>query len=348
MSKPSKPTPLSYANAGVDIDAGNQLVEKIKSMTQKPMPGVLGGIGGFGALFELPTNTYTAPVLVSATDGVGTKLKLAFTLNQHQHIGIDLVAMCANDILVSGAKPLFFLDYFATGALDVEQATTVIASIKRGCELAGAALVGGETAEMPGFYAKGEYDLAGFCVGVVEKSAILDGKAVTPGDVLIALPSSGVHANGFSLIRKLLDLGKIALDEPFEGSTLGDALLAPTRIYVSAITALCEQKLVKAMAHITGGGIIENTTRVLPKDTTAVIDTHSWEWPALFKRLYATELIEQNEMLRTFNCGVGMILCVPPNAVDTCLAQLSQAGEAPWIIGKIETLHSSNERLVLI
>lgn len=330
-----KKTSLTYRDAGVDIHAGNALVQRIKSISrQTKRPEVLGGIGGFSALFEIPEG-YQKPVLVSGTDGVGTKLKLALDLNKHDTIGIDLVAMCVNDLLVCGAEPLFFLDYYATGKLDVDTAADVISGIGRGCQQAGCALVGGETAEMPGMYHGNDYDLAGFCVGVVEKDKIIDGSKVGAGNVLIALGSSGPHSNGYSLIRKILSHTNTSLDETLDGRSLAELLLAPTRIYVSSIQRLLKEVPVNAMAHITGGGLIENLPRVLPPYTCADIDTHSWQWPSIFKWLQDQGGVETNEMYRTFNCGVGMVICVAAEYVDKALALLNLAGENAWVLGSI-------------
>ncbi|MBL8259908.1 MAG: phosphoribosylformylglycinamidine cyclo-ligase, partial [Candidatus Competibacteraceae bacterium] len=323
-------------DAGVDIDAGNRLVDRIKPHARRTSrPGVLGGLGGFGALFELPLDRYRQPVLVSGTDGVGTKLKLALELNRHDTIGVDLVAMCVNDVLVVGAEPLFFLDYYATGKLDVEVAATVIQGIADGCEQAGAALVGGETAEMPGLYQPGDYDLAGFCVGVVEKAKIIDPGRVRAGDVLLGLASSGPHSNGYSLIRKILSVSGARLDQPLDGSTLGEALLSPTRIYVKPILRLLEQVEVRAIAHITGGGLTENLPRVLPAGTRALIDPASWRRPAVFQWLQQRGNVADSEMWRTFNCGVGLVVCVAPEAVATALDSLRGAGETVWKLGEI-------------
>jgi phosphoribosylformylglycinamidine cyclo-ligase len=292
-------------------------------------------LGGFGALFELPLDRYRQPILVSGTDGVGTKLKLALELNRHETIGIDLVAMCVNDVLVVGAEPLFFLDYYATGKLDVEVAATVIKGIADGCALAGAALVGGETAEMPGMYQSGDYDLAGFCVGVVEKSRLIDASKVQVGDSLIGLASSGPHSNGYSLIRKILAVSQTDLAQPCAGSTLGDALLAPTRIYVKPILQLLAQLDVHAIAHITGGGLIENPPRVLPAHTKAVINTASWQRPAIFQWLQQQGGVADMEMWRTFNCGVGLIICVAAEQAEAALRLLREAGETAWRLGYI-------------
>ncbi len=327
---------LSYRDAGVDIDAGNRLVDRIKPHAKRTLrPGVLGGLGGFGALFELPLDRYRQPVLVSGTDGVGTKLKLALELNRHDTIGVDLVAMCVNDVLVVGAEPLFFLDYYATGQLEVEVAAAVIKGIADGCALAGAALVGGETAEMPGLYQDGDYDLAGFCVGVVEKARMIDGGKVQPGDALLGLASSGPHANGYSLVRKILAVSGADLDQPFAGQTLGETLLTPTRIYVQSILRLLEQVEIRAIAHITGGGLTENLPRVLPVNTKAVIDLSSWERPAIFQWLQQQGGVAETEMRRTFNCGVGLVVCVAAEVVEKTLALLRESGETAWLLGYI-------------
>jgi phosphoribosylformylglycinamidine cyclo-ligase len=334
---------LSYAQAGVDIDAGNTLVERIKPIVRSTMrPGVLGGLGGFGALFELPIDRYREPVLVSGTDGVGTKLKLAMQLARHDTIGIDLVAMCVNDIVVAGAEPLFFLDYYATGHLDVDTATDVVRGIARGCELAGCALTGGETAEMPGMYDDGDYDLAGFAVGIVEKSRILQPDRVAVGDVLLGLASSGPHSNGYSLIRKVLDVSEAPLDQALDNTTLGAALLAPTRIYVRALLALLADTEVHALAHITGGGLTENLPRVLPPGSYAAIARDSWKRPAVFDWLQQGGRIDDAEMLRTFNCGIGMVVCVPAEAADAAAALLAAQGETVYRIGEIRAAESTN------
>ncbi|GGX81506.1 phosphoribosylformylglycinamidine cyclo-ligase [Vogesella sp. LYT5W] len=329
-------TSLSYRDAGVDIDAGDALVENIKPFAKRTMrPEVLGGLGGFGALVEI-SKKYKEPVLVSGTDGVGTKLKLAFDWNQHDTVGIDLVAMSVNDILVQGAEPLFFLDYFACGKLDVPQATDVIKGIAQGCEQAGCALIGGETAEMPGMYPVGEYDLAGFAVGVVEKSKVITGRDIKPGDVVLGLKSNGVHSNGYSLVRKIIDRAQPDLDAPFEGdTTLRQAVIAPTRIYVKPLLALMEKLTVKGMAHITGGGITENTPRVLPENTVAQIDAKSWELPKLFQWLQAEGNVDAQEMYRTFNCGIGMVVIVDAADADAAAAFLTEQGETVSRIGVI-------------
>jgi phosphoribosylformylglycinamidine cyclo-ligase len=335
--QPPKPSAgLSYAQAGVDIDAGNALVERIKPVVKNTFrPGVLTGLGGFGALFELPIGRYREPVLVSGTDGVGTKLKLAMQLGRHDTIGIDLVAMCVNDIVVAGAEPLFFLDYYATGRLDLDNATAVIGGIARGCELAGCALIGGETAEMPGMYGGDDYDLAGFAVGIVEKAALLTPERVAVGDVLLGLAASGPHSNGYSLIRKILEVSQVSLDQGLGESTLGEALLAPTRIYVKALLALLADTEVHALAHITGGGLTENLPRVLPPHSGAEIVRASWTVPTVFQWLQTAGNIEDAEMLRTFNCGIGMVVCVPAAAADRATALMESLGEQVYRIGTI-------------
>ena len=327
---------ISYRDAGVDIDAGDALVENIKPLARKTMrPEVLGGIGGFGALFEI-SKKFKEPVLVSGTDGVGTKLKLAFHMNKHDTIGIDLVAMSVNDILVQGAEPLFFLDYFACGKLDVATATDVVKGIARGCELSGCALIGGETAEMPGMYLAGEYDLAGFAVGAVEKSKIITGKTIVPGDAVLGLASSGAHSNGYSLIRKLIEVSGVDLDSDFHGRTLGETILEPTRIYVKPLLKLMESLPVKGMAHITGGGLTENIPRILADDLTAIIDKHSWDMPPLFKWLQEAGNVEEREMHRTFNCGIGMAVVVAQSDAERATQILREAGETVYALGRIE------------
>lgn len=327
---------LSYKSAGVDINAGNELIDRIKPIAARTrIPGVMSGLGGFGSMFELPLDRYKQPVLISGTDGVGTKLKLAMMMNRHDTIGIDLVAMCVNDIIVQGAEPLFFLDYFASGKLDIDVATHVVEGIGKGCEYSGAALVGGETAEMPGMYADGDYDLAGFCVGIAEKENIIDGSKVSNGDCLIGLASSGPHSNGYSLIRKVLEHSNSALDQPFEGKTLGETLLAPTRIYVKPLLELIAKQPVHALAHITGGGITENLPRVLPDDLGANIDLSSWNRLAVFDWLQKEGNIAEDELLRTFNCGIGMIVCVPAETKEAAIQQLEASGEQAFCIGQI-------------
>lgn len=346
MDKPS--VSLTYRDAGVDIDAGDALVEAIKPIARRTQrPGVLAGIGGFGAMFEIPPGRYREPVLVSSTDGVGTKLKLAIELARHDTIGVDLVAMCVNDIVVQGAEPLFFLDYFATGKLDTGVATQVIAGIGRGCEQAGCALVGGETAEMPGLYAPGEYDLAGFTVGVVEKSRIIDGSAVRTNDTLIGIASSGPHSNGYSLIRRIIELTRADLAQPLEGRKLSDTLLEPTRIYVKPLLALLQALPVRAAAHITGGGLPGNVPRVLPDNTRAVIDSRAWPRPAVFDWLQKGGNVADSEMYRTFNCGIGMVLVVAPADAERALTILQEQGETAHIIGHIEP-HSGEAEVVIL
>ena len=342
-------TQLSYKDASVDIHAGNELVERIKADVKRTRrPEVMGGLGGFGALCALPTK-YKEPILVSGTDGVGTKLRLAIDLNKHDTIGQDLVAMCVNDLVVQGAEPLFFLDYYATGKLDVDVAADVVKGIADGCAISGCALVGGETAEMPGMYHVGDYDLAGFCVGVVEKSEIIDGSAVKVGDVLVALASSGPHSNGYSLIRKVLEVsGANPAVDQLEGKPLSEHLLAPTKIYVKSVLELVENTDVHAIAHLTGGGFWENIPRVLPENTKAVIDEKSWAWPAIFNWLQEKGNISRYEMYRTFNCGVGMVIAVPAAEAEKAVSLLIQAGETAWVIGKIEALGNCTEQVEIL
>ena len=344
MSKPS----LSYKDAGVDINAGNELVERIKPHVKRTTrPEVIGGLGGFGALCALP-GKYKEPILVSGTDGVGTKLRLAIDLKKHDTIGIDLVAMCVNDLVVQGAEPLFFLDYYATGKLEVDVASDVVKGIAEGCVQSGCALVGGETAEMPGMYHAGDYDLAGFCVGVVEKSKIIDGSKVQAGDALIALGSSGPHSNGYSLIRKVIDVAGVnPATEQLAGKALGNQLLAPTKIYVKSVLELIEKVDVHAIAHLTGGGFWENIPRVLPDNTKAVIDEKSWEWQPVFKWLQEKGNIDSYEMYRTFNCGVGMVIALPQADVEKALNLLRQAGENAWLIGQIESLNPGEKQVII-
>ncbi|CAI0850426.1 Phosphoribosylformylglycinamidine cyclo-ligase [Serratia quinivorans] len=340
-------TSLSYKDAGVDIDAGNALVDRIKGVVkQTRRPEVMGGLGGFGALCALPQK-YREPILVSGTDGVGTKLRLAMDLKRHDTIGIDLVAMCVNDLVVQGAEPLFFLDYFATGKLDVDTAASVITGIAEGCKQSGCALVGGETAEMPGMYHGEDYDVAGFCVGVVEKSEIIDGSKVQSGDALIALGASGPHSNGYSLVRKILEVSNTdPTTTDLEGQPLADHLLAPTKIYVKSVLELIEKIDVHAIAHLTGGGFWENIPRVLPEGMQAVIDESSWQWPAVFNWLQQTGNVSRHEMYRTFNCGVGMVIALPEESVESAIALLTAAGEKAWKIGKLTA--SSDEQQVVI
>lgn len=344
MSKQS----LSYKDAGVDINAGNALVERIKPEVKRTTRAeVIGGLGGFGALCAIPSK-YKEPILVSGTDGVGTKLRLAIDLKKHGTIGIDLVAMCVNDLVVQGAEPLFFLDYYATGKLDVDVASDVVKGIADGCMQSGCALVGGETAEMPGMYHEGDYDLAGFCVGVVEKSEIIDGSRVKNGDALIALGSSGPHSNGYSLVRKVIDVAGVnPATELLDNKPLSEHVLAPTKIYVKSVLALIKQADVHAIAHLTGGGFWENIPRVLPKNTKAVIDEKSWKWPSVFNWLQEKGNINTYEMYRTFNCGVGMVIALPQEQVETALAILKQAGENAWLIGHIEHAEDDAEQVVI-
>lgn len=337
---------LNYKSAGVDIEAGNALVERIKPIAAKTRnAGVMAGLGGFGSLFELPLDRYKNPVLVSGTDGVGTKLKLALDLNLHSTVGIDLVAMCVNDIIVQGAEPLFFLDYFATGKLNVDTAASVIEGIGKGCEYSGAALVGGETAEMPGMYADGDYDLAGFCVGIVERDNIIDGNKVKAGDKLIGIASSGPHSNGYSLIRKIVEKSGVSLESEVNGKQLGKTLLEPTRIYVKPLLELLKTVPVHAMAHITGGGITENLPRVLPKDLDATINLSTWQLPEIFAWLQQQGNVDLADMLVTFNCGVGMIVCVDAADEAKTLEILAAQGETVFSIGEITPSNSDSKRV---
>jgi len=339
---------LSYKDAGVDIDAGNALVERIKGVVKKTRrPEVMGGIGGFGALCEIPEG-YKQPVLVAGTDGVGTKLRLAIDLKKHDTVGIDLVAMCVNDLIVQGAEPLFFLDYYATGKLDVDTAADVVTGIGKGCEISGCALIGGETAEMPGMYDGEDYDMAGFCTGVVEKSKIIDGTKVAAGDQLIALASSGPHSNGFSLIRKVLEVSNADTNQVIDGKTLGEHLLEPTRIYVKPLLELFKQVDVHALSHITGGGFWENIPRVLPDSAKAVVKGDSWQWPTVFNWLQENGNITTHEMYRTFNCGVGMILVVPANELENSLNILKEQGENAWHIGEIQDAAQGDEQVDIV
>ena len=342
-------TSLSYRDAGVDIDAGDALVERIKPLAKKTLrEGVLGGIGGFGALFEVPKR-YKEPVLVSGTDGVGTKLRLAFDLNRHDTVGQDLVAMSVNDILVLGAESLFFLDYFACGKLDVDTAASVVGGIAKGCELAGCALIGGETAEMPGMYPDGEYDLAGFAVGVVEKSKAIDGKSIAAGDVVLGLASSGAHSNGYSLVRKIIERSNPDMDAKFDGErTLADVVMAPTRIYVKQVLALLEKVTVKGMAHITGGGLLENVPRVLPEKTVAELEKAAWPRPKLFDWMQAEGNVAENEMHRVFNCGIGLVIVVAAADAEAAMAELKVQGEAVYQIGKIRARSGEEAQTVVV
>ena len=342
------PVSLSYADAGVDMVAGDALVDAIKPYAKRTMrEGVMAGIGGFGAMFEV-SKKYKEPVLVSGTDGVGTKLKLAFHLNRHDTVGIDLVAMSVNDILVQGAEPLFFLDYFACGKLDVATATDVIKGVAFGCEQAGCALIGGETAEMPSMYPEGEYDLAGFAVGAVEKSKIIDGSKIVSGDVILGLASSGIHSNGFSLVRKIIEVANPDLNADFHGHSLADALIAPTRIYVKPLLALMASMEVKGMAHITGGGLVENVPRVLGDKLTAILDSKSWEMPPLFKWLQQHGGVADAEMHRVFNCGIGMVVIMAADQADAAMAQLAEAGETVFKIGTIRAREADEHQTIVV
>ena len=342
MDNPS----LSYKDAGVDVAQANALVGDIKKIAARTRrPGVIGNIGSFGALFEIPER-YRQPLLVSGTDGVGTKLKLAIEMNKHDTIGIDLVAMCVNDVACLGAEPLFFLDYFATGRLNSAQAIEILTGIGKGCEIAGAALIGGETAEMPGMYHGEDYDLAGFCVGVVEKDQVIDGSQVQIGDCLIGVASSGPHSNGYSLIRRVLENTHASLNQPFGESTLGEVLLTPTRIYIPALKALQKSVTVHAIAHITGGGLLENLPRVLPPHTQAVIAQQSWTWPAIFQWLQQQGHIETMEMYRAFNTGVGMVISVAKRDAGAALDILKATGESAWILGQIESSDQRNPSVI--
>lgn len=340
---------ISYQKAGVDIDAGNRLVEQIKPLAEQTQrSGVLGGLGGFGALFELPVARFRHPVLVAGTDGVGTKLKLAITTDKYDTIGIDLVAMCVNDLLVQGAEPLFFLDYYASSQLRPDTAVAVIKGIAHGCRLAGAALIGGETAEMPGIYLDRDFDIAGFCVGIVEKDRIIDGTKVRTGDSIIGIASSGPHSNGYSLIRKIIDIHNTDLTQKLDGRELGKLLLEPTRIYVKPILNLLEQIDIHAMAHITGGGLYENVPRVLPKSTRAVIDTSRWQRQAVFSWISEHAGLDNDELHRTFNCGIGMVLIVAPEDSDKTLSALAHAGEKAWLIGSIDRRNDGQAAVELV
>ncbi len=335
MTTPLNSVPLSYKEAGVDIDAGDALIERIKPMAKKTMrEGVLAGIGGFGALFEVPKR-YKEPVLVSGTDGVGTKLKLAFEWSMHDTVGIDLVAMSVNDVLVQGAEPLFFLDYFACGKLDIDTAAAVVGGIAKGCELSGCALIGGETAEMPGMYPAGEYDLAGFAVGAVEKSQILTGQTIQPGDVVLGLASSGVHSNGFSLVRKCIERAGDSLPATLDGKPFKVAVMEPTRLYVKSVLAALAQHPIKALAHITGGGLLENIPRVLPEGTAAHLVKGSWPQTELFTWLQTTAGIDDMEMNRTFNNGIGMVVVIDAEHATVCAEMLRASGEQVHVIGAI-------------
>jgi phosphoribosylformylglycinamidine cyclo-ligase len=347
LKKPA--APLTYRDAGVDIDAGDRLVENIKPFARKTLrKGVLAGIGGFGALFEIARTRYREPVLVAGTDGVGTKLKLAFELGRHDSIGIDLVAMSVNDILTHGAEPLFFLDYYACGRLDVATATAVVKGIAAGCKQAGCALIGGETAEMPGMYTAGEYDLAGFAVGVVEKSRIIDGSGIAEGDVVLGLASSGAHSNGYSLIRKIITVRGVDLSANFHGRALGDVVLEPTRIYVKPVLKLVKRSAVKGLAHITGGGIVENVPRILPAGLAARIERAAWRLPPLFQWLKAEGGIATAELYRVFNCGIGMAVVVAPADAARAVRTLEAAGATAWRIGRIERRKKNGPQVVIV
>lgn len=339
-------TTPTYRDAGVNIDTGAELVECIKAdVATTTRPEVLGGLGGFSGLFELPLAHYRNPVLVCASDGVGTKLQLAIETGHHETIGVDLVAMCVNDIAVTGAEPLLFLDYYATGCLELDVAQRVIRGITRGCREAGAALIGGETAEMPGLYARNHYDLAGFCVGVVDKGTILDGSRVRSGDVLVGIASSGLHSNGYSLVRHVLQTHDIALSTELNGQALAEVLMTPTRIYVNTIRALLDKLELRCLCHITGGGLVDNLPRVLPAGTEAWIDSRTWEWPAIFRWLHNKGGVTQQEMYRVFNCGVGMVVAVAPAHVDYALDILHGAGETAWRLGEVKTGSADKPRV---
>ena len=347
MKKPA--APLTYRDAGVDIDAGDRLVENIKPFAKRTLrKGVLAGIGGFGALFEIARKRYRAPVLVAGTDGVGTKLKLAFELNRHATIGIDLVAMSVNDILTRGAEPLFFLDYYACGRLDVATATEVIKGIATGCRQAGCALIGGETAEMPGMYPAGEYDLAGFAVGIVEKSRIIDGSGIAKGDVVLGLASSGAHSNGYSLIRKIIAVRGVDLSAKVHGRALSDAILEPTRIYVKPVLKLLRSISVKGLAHITGGGLLENIPRVLPAGLAARIERAAWNLPPLFQWLKQEGNIADAELYRVFNCGIGMVAVVGAAEASAALRALRATGEIACRIGHVVRREKNGPQVVIV
>jgi phosphoribosylformylglycinamidine cyclo-ligase len=348
MNTSSKTQGLSYRDAGVDMDSGDALVDRIKPLAKKTMrEGVLAGIGGFGALFEVPKH-YQEPILVSGTDGVGTKLKLAFEWNAHETIGQDLVAMSVNDILVQGAESLFFLDYFACGKLSVETASTVIAGIAHGCELAGCALIGGETAEMPGMYPPGEYDLAGFAVGVVEKSKIIDGSSIQPGDVVIGIASSGAHSNGYSLIRKIIEHAAAKPSDLIDGHSLRELVMAPTQIYVKQLLKVMSSHTLKGLAHITGGGLVDNIPRVLPSNTQAVLQRDSWKLPALFRWLQTKGGVADAEMARVFNCGIGMVVIVRQQDTDSVITSIKQQDLHAWRLGEIvERPHNAPQTILV-
>lgn len=347
MNKPA--ATLTYRDAGVDIDAGDRLVDNISRFANKTRrAGVLAGIGGFGALFEVSRSRYREPVLVASTDGVGTKLKLAFELKRHATIGIDLVAMSVNDILTLGAEPLFFLDYYACGRLDVATASEVVKGIAAGCKQAGCALIGGETAEMPGMYAAGEYDLAGFAVGAVEKRRIIDGSRIAKGDVMLGLASSGAHSNGYSLIRKIITVKNVDLAARFHGRPLGDVLLEPTRIYVKPVLKLARSVSIKGLAHVTGGGLLENVPRILPAGVTARIERAAWRLPPLFQWLQVQGNIADDELYRVFNCGIGLVAVVAPADAARAVKILRAAGETVWRLGRIERRARNGAQLVIV
>lgn len=340
---------ISYKDAGVDIDAGNALVEAIKPIAKATSrPEVSANLGGFGAIFELPMHKYKNPLLVSGTDGVGTKLRLAIESGKHDQVGIDLVAMCVNDLIVQGAEPLFFLDYYATGKLNIDVARDVVKGIGDGCIQAGCALIGGETAEMPGMYPDGDYDLAGFCVGIVEKADLIDGQKVQAGDVLLGLASSGPHSNGYSLIRKILEVSQADLNQDCDGQRLIDALMAPTRIYVKSILSLMKSIEIKAISHITGGGLLENLPRVMPQFTRAKVDTKSWQRPAVFDWIQQAGNVDFHEMHRTLNCGIGLVIVVSAEQKEAAIAQLTEMGEQVSIIGEIESSETETPFVQLV
>jgi len=343
-----KKTKLNYSDAGVDINSGNELVDRIKKHVKRTeRQGVLGNIGGFGGLFDISSLPYKKPVLVSGTDGVGTKLKIAIEANKHDEVGIDLVAMCVNDLLVLGAEPLFFLDYFATGKLDVKQGESIIQGIVKGCEIANCALLGGETAEMPGMYQGDDYDLAGFCVGVVEKDSIIDGKSIEPGNVAIGLASSGLHSNGFSLVRKVLEISNTKLTDTLGDKSLQEILLTPTQIYVKPVLEVCKAHKIKGISHITGGGLVENLPRILPENLKLSINQNSWQRPEIFNWLQETGNISQDEMYRVFNCGVGLVIIVDEKDTDPIISQLQSMGEKAWRLGEISSAISNNVEQVI-
>ncbi|KAF0286048.1 phosphoribosylformylglycinamidine cyclo-ligase [Spiribacter sp. 1M153] len=347
LDSPDSRPGLTYRDAGVDIDAGADLVERIKGdVAATRRPGMVGSLGGFGGLFELPVERYRHPLLVAGTDGVGTKLRLALETGQHDGIGIDLVAMCVNDVIVGGAEPLFFLDYYATGRLEPAIAERVIRGIATGCREAGAGLIGGETAEMPGMYREGDYDLAGFCVGVVERDALIDGSGIRAGDCLIALASSGVHANGYSLVRRILERDPDALSRSLDGRRIDEWLLAPTRIYARTVQQLQREVAIHGISHITGGGLTDNLPRIMPEGLSARVDTGSWQWPALFDWLQTTGGVDIADMRRTFNGGVGMVVIVPPDQADLAIDQLRAAGETAWRLGDVVPARESANAVI--